>query len=119
MQNKRVIDASSGYYPTRRIQQQPQQQLNTYTVTVNPSANIMYEQPQPVQRVIPTRVVPPPVVSHEPVQKTVPPPVVSHEQPTLQPVGGDPSMKCFDLTGCKSMDEAYTKNAKHIKFSIE
>jgi len=75
-------------------------------VGVNPHANIIYQDaPQPVQPVAPS----PSVQKAQPVNKEQKPNAFCH----------DPEMRNFDISGCKSIEEVYNKNAHRIKIIPE
>jgi hypothetical protein len=121
------------YIPKQVVRQQTPQ----YTVSVNPNTNVIYQDvpPHPIQHV------------QQPIQSPAPQQIPQQVQPQVQPqhvqqvntpvendqaqhktvrkdqkvstFGYDPDMKNFDLTGCKTIEDVYNKNAKKIKIIPE
>lgn len=131
-------------YVPKHVVRQPQQQVQhtpQYTVGVNPHANMMYQDTQQhVQQHTPQQHMQQAQqhvqqVHQQPTQQQVHQvPSVDHPQISspatykAQPVrkeqkpnvfGYDPEMKNFDLTGCKSIEDIYNKNADRIKIVPE
>lgn len=143
---RRVIDASKGwqplvntqgnqpqvrsqpqapYVPKQVIRQPSQQRIPQVSGHINPHANIVYPNAYPQQIPVsqPVQQVQQPVSQPEPqVQISTPSthkaqPVASEQQRANPP--HDLGMKGFDTTGCKTINDAYTRNSNKIKIILE
>lgn len=114
-----------GYIPKQVVRQQPQQPAQNYTVSVNPHANIVFQNPQqsvqqPPQTLQPVRQVQqPPQTVQQAVSQVQQVPSIQKKDAKSGGLGYDPDMRNFDLDGCKTIEEVYEKNRHIIKIIPE